>query len=168
MDESSPDVPAKPAPVIANNAAAILDQYKAYLADVGNIGTRLTTTNGFYVSVITALLGVLALTKDKESYSDLQQVLGIAIPFFALLICWIWRDTMRFYSQLFRVKFDVLRELEKEGGLYPVFERENAKFKPNQWLYKSQSRIPFVLALPFVVILLQRICRLIAMCCDGA
>lgn len=34
----------------------ILDQYKSYMVDVGNIGTRYTTSNGFYLSVITAFV----------------------------------------------------------------------------------------------------------------
>jgi hypothetical protein len=37
-----------------------MDQYKAYLADLGNVGSRYATANGFYLSIISALLGVLA------------------------------------------------------------------------------------------------------------
>jgi|KBSMisStaDraftv2_1062788.scaffolds.fasta_scaffold1966301_2 hypothetical protein len=32
-----------------------LEQYKAYLADLGNVGSRYTTANGFYLPVISAL-----------------------------------------------------------------------------------------------------------------
>ena len=148
--------PAKPAPPIADNPERILEQYKAYLSDLGNIGTRSATANGFYLSVITALLGVLALTKKDESYVALQNVLGIAIPISALLICWVWRDTMHFYKQLFLIKFKILRQLERLGGLHTVFEEER-KFKPKQWLYRSENRIPFVLALPFILILIWRL-----------
>jgi hypothetical protein len=40
----------------------VLEQYKSLVDDVGNIGTRYATANGFYLSVVTALLGVLAYT----------------------------------------------------------------------------------------------------------
>ena len=38
----------------------LLDQWKSLVSDVGNIGTRYATANGFYLSVITALLALLA------------------------------------------------------------------------------------------------------------
>lgn len=153
--------PGKPAPPIADNPDRIVEQYKAYLSDLGNIGTRSTTANGFYLSVITALLGVLALTKKDESYFALQDILSIAIPIFGLLTCWVWRDTMRFYKQLFLAKFAILRQLELLAGLHTVFEEERKDFKPKQWLNKSEGRIPFILALPFILILICRLGSLI-------
>ncbi len=46
-----------------------LDQYKAYLDDLGNIGTRYTTANGFYVSIVSALLAILALAQKGEAFA---------------------------------------------------------------------------------------------------
>jgi hypothetical protein len=34
----------------------IVEQYKLYVADLASIGTRYTTSNGFYVSIISAFL----------------------------------------------------------------------------------------------------------------
>ena len=70
------NAPAAPSPVT-------LDQWKAYLQDLGNIGTRYTTSNGFYLSIITALLAILSLTRAGESLMTAQGVLRIAVPAFA-------------------------------------------------------------------------------------
>lgn len=133
-----------------------LEQYRAYLQDVGNIGTRYATSNGFYLSIVTALLGVLALSQAGAP-SNLQLLLRITVPFFAVAICWIWAKTLRFYKHLFKAKFDVLREIEVAGGLFPGMKREAELFTESkgQWLTKNERRVPILLALPFVVVLIH-------------
>jgi hypothetical protein len=134
----------------------LLEQYKAYLQDLGNIGTRYTTANGFYLSVITALLGILALTKAGEVFAASQRLLELAIPTFAILVCWAWWRSVRFYGNLFRCKFSVLRELEKQGGFFPVFQREKElldQCRPGKALMNDRM-IPIFLAVPFLVVLL--------------
>ena len=39
-----------------------IEQYKAYMQDVANIGSRHETARGFYLSVLTALLAFVALS----------------------------------------------------------------------------------------------------------
>lgn len=131
---------------------ATADQYKAYLQDLGNIGTRYATANGFYLSVVTALLGILSLMKRGDGLADLQTVLRLAVPLFAIALCFVWRQTVVFYSALFRAKFEVLREMERSGGLFPAYEREEQLFKGPRWLLNNEARIPIYLSLPFVVI----------------
>jgi hypothetical protein len=56
------------------------DGGKRQTADLGNIGARYTTANGFYLSVITALLGVLALAKADGIFAGQKAYLGLASP----------------------------------------------------------------------------------------
>jgi hypothetical protein len=147
-------VPAPPAPPASGPP---VEQYKAYLQDVGNIGTRYTTSNGFYLSVITALLGILTLMKPGEGLADLQLILRIAVPIFAIGLCFVWRHTLLFYSAIFKAKFDVLREIEKTYGLFPAYSRERDVFTGKTWLLENEALIPICLALPFVVILANSI-----------
>lgn len=133
--------------------AAAAEQYKAYLQDLGNIGTRYTTSNGFYLSVITALLGILSLMKRGEGLADLQTILRLAVPLFAIGLCFVWRQTVFFYRAIFKAKFDVLREIERDLGLFPAYKREKELFSGPRWLLDNEARIPLYLALPFVVIL---------------
>ena len=130
-----------------------LEQYKAYLQDLGNIGARFSTANGFFISVITALVGILAFTKTGEVLSDLKTIFRLAVPLFASLVCWIWSREIKFYQEIFRVKFQILREIEKDGGLFPAFAQEKDLFKTGGagWLLENEGLLPLILAVIFLV-----------------
>jgi hypothetical protein len=131
----------------------LLEQYKAYLADLGNIGTRYTTANGFYVSIISALLAILALAKKGEALARIDVLLYLVVPIFACLLCMIWRDSMKSYSNLFKRKFEVLRKMEERLPFQPFkLEEELARSGPR--LIKNEERIPLILMAPFAAILL--------------
>ena len=135
------------------DATHAVEQYKAYLQDLGNIGTRFSTANGFFLSVITALVGILALTKSGEGLTDLKTIFRLAVPLFASLVCWIWSREIKFYREIFRVKFQILRELESSGGLYPTFGREDELFEKGAagWLLENEGLLPLILAVAFLV-----------------
>lgn len=137
----------------------ILDQYKSYMVDVGNIGTRYTTSNGFYLSVITALLGILALTKTGEIFEGSKIYLGLAVCTFAVLVCVGWSRTIRYYAKLFAIKFEILREMEHDGNLFPIFAKENEKRK-GESLLKKDRWIPILLSVPFLIALMLRLFKL--------
>jgi hypothetical protein len=135
-----------------------LDEYKAYLGDLGNVGTRYTTENGFYVSIVSALLAILALAKKGEAFPSFDVLLYIVVPFFACLLCMIWRESMKSYSSLFKRKFDVLREME-EQLLFKPFLREEELRQEHQpqsgrRMIKNDESIPVILAIPFAAVFL--------------
>lgn len=137
----------------------VLEQYKAYLGDLGNFGTRYTTANGFYLSVITALLGILALAKTGEVLAGPGAHLGLAVSAFAVLVCMIWSRSMASYRKLFAIKFTVLREMEKKGELFPIYERED-QLRGKLALLDNERLIPLLLSLPFLVTLIFLTCKL--------
>src|SRR5690242_5797434 len=107
----------------------LLDQYKAYLADLGNLGTRYTTMNGFYTSIVSALLGILALAKRGESLANSEFLLYIVIPIFACFLCFVWRNSMKTYSAHFRRRFSILRMMETELPFNPFTQEEQQREK---------------------------------------
>jgi len=121
------------------------------MGDLGKIGDRQATSNGFYLSVVSALLGIIAITKPGDPLKPLELLLLVVVPFFACLLCWIWWNTIAVYSNLFKVKFDVLRAMEKELEIYPIYVEEEAVKVPR--LLNVQRWVPVILALPFVAIL---------------
>ena len=133
-----------------------LDQYKLYMADLTSIGTRYTTANGFYVSVITALLAILALAKPGGGMDELGLLLRLVVPFFAVCLCVLWSNTIAFYGALFSAKFDTLRKME-EHLPFPTFatEYEALDKRKTSWLLQNERRVPLMLALPFLAIFLQ-------------
>jgi len=140
-------------------AGTILDQYKSYVVDVENIGTRYTTSNGFYLSVITALLGILALTKTGEIFEGSRIYLGLAVSTFAVLVCVGWWRTIRYYAKLFAIKFEILREMETAGNLFPIFTKEDEK-RNGESLLKKDRLIPILLSVPFLITLVLLLSKL--------
>jgi uncharacterized YccA/Bax inhibitor family protein len=133
-----------------------LEQYKAYLSDLGNIGLRYATVQGFYVSVIVALISVLALAESNKIFSQFQTSTLLVVCLFAVALCIVWALTIRFYRRLFEAKFEVLKALE--GNLaYNCFDVEYELLKPKPFLLKIESNIPVVLSLFFVVLALLKL-----------
>src|SRR5712675_3246121 len=148
---------APPPPNQTPATPSYLDQYKAYLGDLGNIGTRYTTSNGFYLSVVTALLGILALTKTGETFFGSRPYLAVAVPLFAILVCWIWWRTVAFYRNLFLAKFKVLREIEEKGQLFHIYEREDKVLRegePPHSLLANERLVPVLVAVLFFLVLI--------------
>jgi len=150
-------------------ANALLDQYKQYAGDLGNIGTRYTAAQTFYFTLVSALIGLLAL-KDSGNVATVGTVAGyvntkfVAVMLFVAAICYVWRETLLFYRVLFHAKFDILRQLE-DKGLYTVYDAESERLKelneaePGKIpsLIDSEARIPLFLMIVAIVIALLSI-----------
>ena len=131
----------------------LLEQYKSYVGDLGNIGSRYTTTNGFYLSIVSALIAFIGFTRKEESLETLRGWIYIAVPIFAILLCLVWHLTMKFYSGLFKVKFDVLREMEQRLP-FPTYETEDRLLRERKSrLISIEKWVPAILSLPFVIVL---------------
>lgn len=143
-----------------------LEQYKAYLNDLGNIGTRYATVSGFYVSVIVALISVLALAEANKIFSQLSTSTLIVVCSFAVVLCIIWAVTISFYRRLFRAKFAVLKALEvnlaykcfdEEYKVLRCFDEETKKLRVKPFLTSIEESIPIVLSLFFVALALIKL-----------
>jgi len=144
----------------ATPAIPFLEQYKSYISDLGNIGTRYATANGFHLSVVTALLGILALTKPNEAYEGTKVYLGLVVSVFAVLVCMVWSRSVASYRKLFAIKFEVLREMEQQGHLFPIYTLEDQK-RGKLTVLGSDRYIPLLLSVPFLVALVLIFMKLI-------
>jgi len=131
----------------------LLEQYKALIGDVGNIGTRYATANGFYLSIVSALLGVVAFTESGKPLAQVDLVLVVAVATFAIVVCQVWMKTLAFYRGLFGVKLQLLGEIEK-GLPFPAFSREYELMKERgvRPLIDNEIWVPRVLWVFFAVI----------------
>jgi hypothetical protein len=92
-----------------------------------------------------------------------QPYLAVAVPAFAILVCWIWWRTVAFYRNLFAAKFKVLRELEEAGQLFTIYAREDkfiAEGRPPRSLLGNDRLVPLLMALLFAVVLMYMLCKL--------
>ena len=147
--------PTPPAP--AFTTSDWMDQYKAYLSDLGNVGSRYATVNGFFLSVISALLGVLALTEGTRLLGTVPRSTLWAVCLFASVICIVWARTLGFYRRLFSAKFQVLNQLETHLP-YQCFSKEYdlLQTKGHSNLLKLDRFAPLVLAAFFILLAIVR------------
>ena len=124
-----------------------LDQWKALVSDVGNVGTRYATANGFYLSVLTALLAVLAYVGTGKVFEAATYPVIVLVALFAMVICWIWRQTIEFYGKLFGAKFAVLKILEERlpVRVYALEQRELYVTRKAGYLTVHEARVPWML-----------------------
>ena len=138
MDGTNPSDPEK---------QRLLDQWKSLVSDVGSVGTRYTTANGFYLSVLTALLAVLAYVGSGKVFEAITYPVIALVAVFAMVICWIWRKTIEFYGNLFGAKFAVLKILEERlpVRVYALEERELYVTRKAGYLTRHELLVPTLL-----------------------
>jgi hypothetical protein len=151
-------VASTPAPTQAPANPQLLEQYKAKLTDLGNLGTRQTAMTTYYVSILSALLGVLAFKDRPLAAVDPIIVLAVCVP--GILVSILWFTGVSFFRTLFRAKIRVLEELEKSLPAQ-TFKTEFAMMKEggrSSWLY-FERLVPVVFAVVFAGIVVSRFWR---------
>lgn len=138
MDDTNPSDPEK---------NRLLDQWKSLVTDVGSVGTRYATANGFYLSVLTALLAVLAYVGSGKVFEAATYPVIALVAVFAMVVCWIWRKTILFYGNLFGAKFTVLKILEERlpVRVYALEERELYVTRKAGYLTTHEALVPKLL-----------------------
>jgi hypothetical protein len=149
-----------PSPYPAN---LLMDQYKAYIADVGNIGTRHTQTNTWYVSILSALLVVVTLTGSTSALGGIANPIRAAVGVLGILLCLSWRYHGRSFGELYRVKFDVLRQMELWLP-FRCYKLEVDLLKESQYFHltRIEGWITLALAIPFLILLAYAIVMTLA------
>jgi hypothetical protein len=152
-----PPATALPAPTpTLLNPQHVIEQYKAKLSDLGNLGTRQTAMTTYYVSILTALLGVLAF-KETRTLAAIEPAIILAICIPGVLVSLLWFTAVSFFRNLFRAKLAVLEEMET-GLPYQTFSKEFAQMKTtgrSSWL-AVERYVPIVFGLVFAGILVAR------------
>jgi hypothetical protein len=140
--------------------AEYLDQYKAYLSDLGSVGSRYATANGFYLSVVSALLGILALVEANKALASVQYPVILIVSIFEIAICLNWARAILYYRHLFGAKFSVLRAIEIHLPIQ-CFAQEYAIIKTHKsyTLTKHEAIVPLLLSGFFILLLLIKTFR---------
>ena len=132
----------------------LVEQFKTLVADVGNVGTRYAAANGFYLTVITGMIAILAYTGTARSLQDMSAFVIALVCFFASIVCYIWGVTMSFYGELFGAKFGVLKQIEKHFPVqaYELEGKDLYEVRKAPFLTKHEAAIPRVLGFFFAMI----------------
>lgn len=134
---------------------AVIEQYKAKLTDLGNLGTRQTAMTTYYVSILSALFGVLAF-KDRK-LADIDSTVIIVICAGGILVSVLWFTGINFFRALFRAKLTTLANIEKSLP-FQTFTAEFESMKTagsGSWL-RVERYVPLVFVGLFAFILYTR------------
>ena len=144
---TEPNVPSTPEVPLASPQA--IEQYKAKLSDLGNLGARQTSMTTYYVTIVSALIGLLAL--KERSLFEMEATALFMVCGAGLMICLLWFSSLNFFRSLFRAKLKVLEDIE-EALPYQTFRKEfeamrQSKF--SRWLWIERF-VPVVFGLFFM------------------
>lgn len=154
---STTDPPSTPPPAPSPHS---LEQYKVKLSDLGNLGSRQTAMTTYYVSIVSALLGVLAFKEKALAQIDtlvLFMVCGAGIA-----VCTLWFYSLTFFRALFRAKLRVLEEIEQSLP-HQTFKREFELMRQSgisSWVW-IERLVPAVFALFFLGVVAVRLLQLL-------
>jgi hypothetical protein len=115
----------------------IFEQYKTYFQDLGNIGLRHENTRRFYLSVLSVLFVFLSMAGENGPLVSVKSDVQILVGIVGVILCSAWFVHMRSFGSIFLAKFKVLREIEKQLGLFHVFDREYKHLKSFSWYNKT-------------------------------
>jgi hypothetical protein len=147
--------------VIAPISPLALEQYKAKLTDLGNLGTRMTAMTTYYVSLVSALLGVLAF--KEKSIAQIDTMVLFIVCGAGLVICLLWFYSLTFFRSLFRAKLRVLTDMEISLP-FQTFKREFDQMRQSgvtSWIW-IERLVPVVFGLFFLGVIATRVVQLLA------
>lgn len=141
-----------------NDTEVVLEQYKAYIGDLGNFGARYAALHRLYLSLLGATIAVLGLTGNGKLLGPLNGVVIWIVALFGIGLCALWFFTANYYRAAFGAKFAVLRELEASLAVDPYAREaqflgihvENPKkpdpaAKPRTWIERIMGHRPKIL-----------------------
>ena len=115
-----------PEPTLASaqpTDSIIIEQYKAYLQDVGNIGVRHENSRRFYLTVPTVLFALLTMA-GKEGVWKIAGPIQHVVAVVGIVLCIAWYFHMQAFQAIYFAKFNTLRTMERQFSLFHVFETE--------------------------------------------
>jgi hypothetical protein len=137
----------------------LLEQYKAYMGDLGNIGSRYATSQTFYMSVVSGLIAVVAFAAKETPFSKHAALITAVVLAFIALICLEWWRTLTFYGLNFGAKFAVLKKME-EQGLYPIFTEEwnELQNRKSTQLVTTERTVPVIVGVAAALGTIAAVC----------
>jgi hypothetical protein len=135
----------------------LLEQYKLYVEMMDRVTLRRGHANQFYLSLLSALLGVLTLFSDSQKSLAYPKTLFLLLSLLGLVLCISWWITIHSYKQLNYLKFKVIHEMEKELP-FPCYVREweiedklTIKYRR---LSKVEKFIPILLGFIYLILVI--------------
>ena len=146
-------------------SAHMLQQYQLYVQLTDNVSDRRLRTNNFYISLMSGLLGLLALSIERNMFQEQQGIVFVVFGLLGVALSFLWRVNIRSYRQLNTGRFKVIHEMEAQLP-YACFDREweflSAGTDPKKYLQltRVEKFVPLFLGTPYVILFLYGVFEL--------
>ena len=142
----------------------LIEQYKLYVQMADNVSLRRSQSNQFYISVLSALLAVVALVgklygSGEDARTELVNVAFLCITILGLIICLVWAVNLLSYRQLNSGKFRVIHEMESMLP-YACYDHEwellgrGHSFSKYIPLTSIEVYVPAIMSIPYIIVFL--------------
>lgn len=141
-----------------NNAQQALEQYKAKLTDLGNLGTRQSSMTMYYISIVSAIFGLLALKEGKVFEIEITMLITLCTV--GILVCILWFLSLNYFRNLFRAKLSVLTQMETTLPFQTLAAESEiiSKHKIKSWI-RIERIVPIIFGLLFFVLIIIRVLK---------
>lgn len=140
----------------AMNQDVLVKQYAAAISMLSQTNTRRTATARFYISLVSGLVGVLAIVHRPGVESETQLFVTNLVGLLAILLNGIWFMTIRAMRYLARVQRSLLKEME-DSLPYAFIGRQEASIEQSSNLVNTgviEQYLPIVMMVPAGIIML--------------
>ena len=141
----------------------IIEQYKIYLTDLGQVGAQFALAQTFFLTMITALVALFAFKEKRQAghYSSPEAILVFFLIAVVCLTSWL---TAQEYLILISAKFKVLKEIEAAfPALHPMFTNQTTYYLGGEgWMrgiIRKQSLLELVVGVAAFVLAVAGLIR---------
>lgn len=128
-----------------------MEQYKAYLTDLGAIGARHESSRGFYITVLAAMLTFLGLAGPTGVMRKVADPFVIVICTAGIAICVLWFFHTRTLAAIYAAKFRRLEEMEEKLP-FKLFGSQYNQLKTNGRSYIPITTIECLVSVVFALL----------------
>ena len=155
-----------------NYGQHLLEQYSLYVEMTDRISQRRQNANGFYLSINTALLGIVGFVASRCTPGQVFTMIAV-ISVAGMLMSYGWYRLLCSYRDLNTAKFAVIHAIEKQLPIAPyAAEWKAAGEGKSSKLYKPFTHIeigiPRVFMLAYLASLLYSAVMLVVQGCGAA
>ncbi|OLP20072.1 hypothetical protein BST81_02205 [Leptolyngbya sp. 'hensonii'] len=150
--DSDTELPASPDSYGGDYYGHLLEEYKLYVEMTDRISARRIQASQFYISLLSALFGVIAILIEKKILPGSEGSFLLLGSLLGVFLCFVWYVNINSYKQLNSLKFKVIEEMELHLP-FPCYAREwqiEKKTKQYQRLSKVEKYVPLSIALLYL------------------
>lgn len=128
----------------------LLDTYRIYVEMADRISSRRESTNSFFLTVNTAILGLLGFLAQAAALPSERTAL-VPVALAGIVLAFLWRRILKSYRELNSAKYKVIHALEAELPARPYDTewealgrgKDPARYIP---LTHVEGRVPLIFA----------------------